>query len=74
MCTLVLIGFRSNGSLLGFFLGSTLAGAGVYTYLVKEYQVSNELLTEDIYVRLSCPLTNTFLYLHTLYSALSYLY
>ncbi|PNH54159.1 hypothetical protein VD0003_g3313, partial [Verticillium dahliae] len=25
------------------------AGAGVYSYLVKEYKLSNELLTEDIY-------------------------
>ncbi|ROT39772.1 hypothetical protein SODALDRAFT_331888 [Sodiomyces alkalinus F11] len=38
-----------RGGLLGFFIGSTLAGAGVYTYLVKEYKLSNELLTEDIY-------------------------
>ncbi|KAL9942938.1 hypothetical protein D7B24_000506 [Verticillium nonalfalfae] len=36
-------------SLLGFFAGSSLAGAGVYSYLVKEYKLSNELLTEDIY-------------------------
>ena len=36
--------------LLGFFLGSTLAGAGVYYYVLEEYKVSNELLTEDIYV------------------------
>ncbi|KAG7108823.1 Glutathione S-transferase like protein [Verticillium longisporum] len=35
--------------LLGFFAGSSLAGAGVYSYLVKEYKLSNELLTEDIY-------------------------
>ncbi|KAL2756815.1 hypothetical protein ACRALDRAFT_1069542 [Sodiomyces alcalophilus JCM 7366] len=38
-----------RGGLLGFFLGSTVAGAGVYTYLIKEYKISNELLTEDIY-------------------------
>lgn len=25
----------------------------MYTYVVQEYKVSNELLTEDIYVRLS---------------------
>jgi len=35
--------------LLGFFLGSTLAGVGVYYYVLEEYKVSNELLTEDIY-------------------------
>lgn len=38
-------------SLFGFFLGSSLAGAGVYSYLLQEYKTSNELLTEDIYVR-----------------------
>ena len=37
-------------SLLGFFLGSTLSGAGVYYYVLEEYKVSNELLTTDIYV------------------------
>lgn len=37
--------------LFGFFFGSTLAGAGVYYYAVQEYKASNELLTEDIYVR-----------------------
>ena len=38
--------------LFGFLLGSTLAGASVYYYILEEYKVSNELLTEDIYVRL----------------------
>ncbi|PSS23141.1 hypothetical protein M430DRAFT_33714 [Amorphotheca resinae ATCC 22711] len=38
-----------RGGILGFFLGSTLAGAGVYYYILEEYRVSNELLTEDIY-------------------------
>lgn len=37
--------------LFGFLLGSTLAGASVYYYILEEYKVSNELLTEDIYVR-----------------------
>lgn len=44
--------------LFGFLLGSTLAGAGVYYYVLDEYKVSNSLLTEDIYVRppqLLCP-------------------
>lgn len=36
--------------LLGFFVGSTLTGASVYYYVLDEYKVSNELLTEDIYV------------------------
>ncbi|CCF44925.1 hypothetical protein CH063_14172, partial [Colletotrichum higginsianum] len=38
-----------RGGLFGFFLGSSLAGAGVYSYLLQEYKTSNELLTEDIY-------------------------
>ncbi|TEY38775.1 hypothetical protein BOTCAL_0476g00020 [Botryotinia calthae] len=38
-----------RGGLTGFLLGSTLAGAGVYYYILEEYKVSNELLTEDIY-------------------------
>lgn len=37
--------------LFGFFLGSTLTGAGVYYYVLEEYWVANELLKEDIYVR-----------------------
>lgn len=41
-----------NGArLFGFFLGSTLAGAGIYTYALQDYKASNDLLTEDIYVR-----------------------
>ena len=39
-------------SLFGFLLGSTLAGAGSYYYVLDEYRVANEMLTEDIYVRL----------------------
>jgi hypothetical protein len=38
--------------LFGFLLGATGAGAAMYTYVVQEYKVGNELLTEDIYVRL----------------------
>lgn len=37
--------------MFGFLLGTTLAGAGTYYYVLDEYRVSNELLTEDIYVR-----------------------
>lgn len=36
--------------LFGFLLGSVAAGVSVYYYVLKEYRVSNELLTEDIYV------------------------
>ncbi|KAL9138759.1 MAG: hypothetical protein Q9175_000025 [Cornicularia normoerica] len=39
-----------RGGMFGFLLGSTLAGAGTYYYILEEYKVSNELLTEDIYV------------------------
>ena len=38
--------------IFGFLFGSTLAGAGTYYYILEEYRMSNELLTEDIYVRL----------------------
>jgi hypothetical protein len=40
-----------RGGMFGFLLGSTVAGAAVYYYILDEYKVSNELLTEDIYVR-----------------------
>ncbi|TKA44340.1 hypothetical protein B0A54_05083 [Friedmanniomyces endolithicus] len=38
-----------RGTLFGFLLGSVLAGGGLYYYVIDEYKVSNELLTEDIY-------------------------
>jgi hypothetical protein len=38
--------------LTGFLLGSVLSGAGMYYYVLNEYRVSNELLTEDIFVSL----------------------
>ncbi|KAL8909484.1 MAG: hypothetical protein Q9207_000164 [Kuettlingeria erythrocarpa] len=38
-----------RGGMFGFLLGTTLAGAGTYYYILDEYRVSNELLTEDIY-------------------------
>ncbi|KAK0514844.1 hypothetical protein JMJ35_002223 [Cladonia borealis] len=38
-----------RGGMFGFLLGSTFAGAGTYYYILEEYKVSNELLTEDIY-------------------------
>lgn len=37
--------------LFGFLLGTSVAGGGLYYYVIDEYKVSNELLTEDIYVR-----------------------
>ncbi|KAL9476695.1 hypothetical protein ACSS6W_006536 [Trichoderma asperelloides] len=42
-----------RGGLFGFLFGSVLAGGAVYSYVLQEYKASNELLTEDIYVRLS---------------------
>ncbi|RMZ88909.1 hypothetical protein DV736_g3873, partial [Chaetothyriales sp. CBS 134916] len=39
--------FRAG--LFGFLLGSTLAGASVYYYILEEYKVSNEVLSEDIF-------------------------
>ncbi|KAK3066619.1 hypothetical protein LTR53_016965 [Teratosphaeriaceae sp. CCFEE 6253] len=44
-----------RGTLFGFLLGSVLAGSGLYYYVIDEYKVSNELLTEDIYVRTVIP-------------------
>ncbi|EON65141.1 hypothetical protein W97_04378 [Coniosporium apollinis CBS 100218] len=40
-----------RGGLFGFLLGTTSAGAAMYYYVLDEYRVSNELLTQDIYVR-----------------------
>ncbi|KAH0613970.1 uncharacterized protein H6S33_005856 [Morchella sextelata] len=37
-----------RGGLFGFLLGSSVSGAAAYFYLLEEYKVSNELLTEDI--------------------------
>ena len=36
--------------IFGFLLGSFASGAGLYYYVVDEYRVSNELLSEDVYV------------------------
>jgi hypothetical protein len=32
-----------------------MSGAGMYYYVIDEYRVSNQLLTEDIYVRSYTP-------------------
>lgn len=37
--------------MFGFLLGTVSSAAAMYYYVVDEYRVSNELLTEDIYVR-----------------------
>lgn len=44
-------------SALGFLTGSVAAGAAVYYFILGEYRTANEMLTEDIYVRLSLPLS-----------------
>ncbi|CAJ2501558.1 Uu.00g044110.m01.CDS01 [Anthostomella pinea] len=50
-----------RGGLFGFLLGTTLAGAGVYGYTLREYKASNELLTEDIYaLQAACQKLNTY--------------
>ena len=42
---------RAESRLFGFLFGCVLSGGAVYTYLLQEYKTSNDLLTEDIYVR-----------------------
>ncbi|EKG12179.1 hypothetical protein MPH_10662 [Macrophomina phaseolina MS6] len=36
-------------SIFGFLAGSVTAGAGMYYYVMEEYKVANQLLSEDIY-------------------------
>ncbi|OKL55766.1 hypothetical protein UA08_09042 [Talaromyces atroroseus] len=38
-----------RGGIFGFLLGTVAAGASVYFYILKEYRVSNEMLTGDIF-------------------------
>lgn len=51
-------------SIFGFLAGSVTAGAGMYYYVMEEYKVANQLLSEDIYVRV--PFTTLCLRFHTL--------
>ncbi|KAL8736667.1 MAG: hypothetical protein Q9166_000033 [cf. Caloplaca sp. 2 TL-2023] len=51
--------------MFGFLLGTTFAGAGTYYYILNEYRVSNELLTEDIYA-LQAAVQRTNNYVNTL--------
>ncbi|THC95976.1 hypothetical protein EYZ11_004523 [Aspergillus tanneri] len=37
-----------RGGVVGFLAGTLAAGASVYYYILGEYRVSNEMLTEDI--------------------------
>ncbi|KAF1811253.1 hypothetical protein P152DRAFT_459653 [Eremomyces bilateralis CBS 781.70] len=54
-----------RGGLLGFLLGSVLAGSGMYYYVMEEYRVSNSLLTQDIYA-LQSAVQRTEAYVRTL--------
>ncbi|EAW11271.1 uncharacterized protein ACLA_089630 [Aspergillus clavatus NRRL 1] len=38
-----------RGGVFGFLLGTVAAGASVYYYILGEYRVTNQLLTEDIF-------------------------
>ncbi|KAF7593509.1 hypothetical protein BBP40_011420 [Aspergillus hancockii] len=38
-----------RGGIFGFLTGTVVAGASVWYYILGEYRVTNELLTEDIY-------------------------
>jgi hypothetical protein len=46
-------------SILGFLSGAVLSGGALYYYVIDEYRVSNELLTEDIYVSYHPPFSHT---------------
>jgi hypothetical protein len=37
--------------LVGFLAGATASGAGSYSFLTKEFKAQNDLLLEDLYVR-----------------------
>ncbi|PYH67577.1 uncharacterized protein BO88DRAFT_75122 [Aspergillus vadensis CBS 113365] len=37
-----------RGGLFGFLTGAIAASAGVYFYVLGEYRIANEMLTEDI--------------------------
>jgi len=54
-----------RGGLVGFAMGSILTGGTVYYYVLNEYKVSNELLTEDIY-SLQAAVQRTHAYCQTL--------
>lgn len=47
----------SGSRLFGFLFGVVLAGSTAYYYVIDEYKVSNDMLTEDIYVRSARPNT-----------------
>lgn len=46
-----IINVTNQNRLFGFLLGVTLAGLSAYYYVIDEYKLANDMLTEDIYVR-----------------------
>lgn len=43
--------FLTTDRLFGFLTGAVVAGASVYYYVLGDYRISNEILTDDITVR-----------------------
>ena len=41
--------------MFGFLFGAVTAGAGMYYYVLEEYQTSNSMLSEDVFVRILSP-------------------
>lgn len=39
--------------IFGFLAGTTLAGAAAYSFMKQEFKTSNDLLLEDLYVRVA---------------------
>ena len=48
--------FLTTSRLFGFLTGAVVAGASVYYYVLGDYRVSNEMLSDDITVRFRSPL------------------
>ncbi|KAJ5634424.1 Zinc finger HIT-type [Penicillium herquei] len=44
-----------RGGLFGFLSGAVVAGASVYFYILSDYRVANEMLTDDISIKGSAP-------------------
>lgn len=45
------VAFLTTSRLFGFLTGAVVAGASVYYYVLGDYRVSNEMLSDDITVR-----------------------
>lgn len=39
--------------IFGFLAGTSLAGAAAYNFMKQEFKTSNDLLLEDLYVRVA---------------------